>query len=88
MCLLKEYECLACTKCVGEPKVGIKLLKLSHARMFSHPKILFLVPLTIKFNPYLPFEFLIILIMYNVTRSASYLSTGHFLLVYSCKDQM
>ena len=27
------------------PKVGIKLLKLSHARMFSHSKILFLVPL-------------------------------------------
>ena len=27
------------------PKVGIKLLKLSHARMFSRPKILFLVPL-------------------------------------------
>ena len=30
----------------SKPKVGIKLLKLatvSHARMFSHPKILFLV---------------------------------------------
>ena len=26
-------------------KVGIKLLKLSHATMFSHSKILFLVPL-------------------------------------------
>ena len=25
--------------------IGIKLLKLSHARMFSHSKILFLVPL-------------------------------------------
>ena len=30
---------------VGLPKVGIKLYKLSHARMFSHPKILFLVSL-------------------------------------------
>ena len=43
-------EWLACIKankleCEGLPKVGIKLLKLSHARMFSHSKILFLVPL-------------------------------------------
>ena len=30
---------------MGLPKVGTKLLKLSRARMFSHPKILFLVPL-------------------------------------------
>ena len=27
------------------PKVGIKLLNLSHARICFHPKILFLVPL-------------------------------------------
>ena len=32
-------------QCIGLPKVGIKLFKLSHARMFSYPKILFLVPL-------------------------------------------
>ena len=50
---------------VGLPKVGIKLYKLSHARMFSHLKILFLVSLLSvallnpKFNPYLPFKFLI-----------------------------
>ena len=30
---------------VGLPKVGIKLLKLSHARICSHARILFLVPL-------------------------------------------
>ena len=41
------------------------LYKLSHARMFSHPKILFLVSLLFvallnpKFNPYLLFKFLI-----------------------------
>ena len=42
----------------GLPKVGIKLYKSSHARMFSGPKILFLISLlfvacTIKLNPYL-----------------------------------
>ena len=42
---------------IGLPKVGIKLLKLSYARMFSHPKTLSLFP----YNPYLPFEFFIIL---------------------------
>ena len=40
----------------GLPKVGIKLLKLSHARMFFHPKILFLVPLL--FVALQSFEFL------------------------------
>ena len=50
---------------VGLPKVGIKFYKLSHARMFSRPKILFLVSLLFvallnpKFNPYLLFKFLI-----------------------------
>ena len=49
---------------IGLPKVGIKLL-LSHARMFSRPKFLFLVSLLFvallnpKFNPYLLFKFLI-----------------------------
>ena len=50
---------------MSEPKVGIKLYELSHARMFSRPKILFLVSLLFvallnpKFNPYLLFKFLI-----------------------------
>ena len=49
----------------GLPKVGINFYKLSHARMFSRPKILFLVSLLFvallnpKFNPYLLFKFLI-----------------------------
>ena len=43
--------------------------KLSHAKMFSRPKILFLVSLlfvaltfcsTIEFNPYLPLKFIIL----------------------------
>ena len=53
----------------GKPEVnqkeGLNFYKLSHARMFSRPKILFLVSLLFvallnpKFNPYLPFKFLI-----------------------------
>ena len=42
-------------------KYGLNFYKLSHARMFSHPKILFLVSLLFVtlFNPYFPFDFLI-----------------------------
>ena len=44
-----NFSLLLTNLSVGLPKVEIKLriifLKLSHARMFSHPKILFLVPL-------------------------------------------
>ena len=46
-------------------KLGLNFYKLSHARMFSRPKILFLVSLLFvallnpKFNPYLLFKFLI-----------------------------
>ena len=46
-------------------KLGLNFYKLSHDRMFSRPKILFLVSLLFvallnpKFNPYLPFKFLI-----------------------------
>ena len=44
-------------------KYVLNFYKLSHARMFSRPKILFLVSLLFvallnpKFNPYLPFKF-------------------------------
>ena len=44
---------------IGLPKVRIKLLKLSHARMFSYPKILLLVPLLFVLNSiptYVPFK--------------------------------
>ena len=45
------------------PKVGIKLLKLSHARICSHPKILFLVPLLFVASiPTYFLNFLIILV--------------------------
>ena len=41
-----KFPVLACfSVAIGLPKVGIKLLKLSHTRMFSYLKILFLVPL-------------------------------------------
>ena len=50
---------------VGLPNVGIKLLKSPHASIFSHPKILFLVPLLFvaSIPTYLlNFNFLIILV--------------------------
>ena len=50
---------------VGLPKVGIKLLKLSHTRISSHSKILFLVPLffVVSIPTYLlNFNFLIIIV--------------------------
>ena len=52
--ILKVQSLLLAHFSIGLPKVGIKLLKLSHARMFSHPKILFLVPLLLAlFNLHL-----------------------------------
>ena len=67
-----------------------KFYKLSHARMFSRPKILFLVSLLFvallnpKFNPYLLFKFLIfyhssMYIQFNVVDlSVSFFISAHW----------
>ena len=64
------------------------MYKSSHARMFSRPKILFLVSLLFvaELNPYLPFEFLI---FFNYSYSGSFCvyfitSPVTFGMIFSC----
>ena len=77
---------------VGLPKVRIKLLKLSHAGISSHPKILFLVPLlfVVSIPTYLlNFEFFSLFAFYihdiNLSADTQSITGAYIMIMLVCR---